>query len=118
MDKKERRHVRRFKMKLPLTVRWSAGADMSEAATESHEVSSRGVAFSLPKELKDGAAVEILMTLPHEVTLAGPVKVKCLGRIRRAGIVPGPFQEELGRKVGMIAEIERYEFVRSDEFAA
>ena len=65
----------------------------------------------LPKGVKSGSPVEILLTLPHEITLAGPVRVRCLGRVARSE------DKDLGR-VGIVAEIERYEFLRGDEFAA
>jgi len=55
--------------------------------------------------------VEIVLTLPHEITLAGPVRVRCLGRVQRSE------PEEPGR-TGIVAEIERYEFLRGDENAA
>lgn len=108
----ERRTAQRFKIKLPLTVRWTSGAAVGETHTESRDVSSRGVYFFLPKEVKSGSPVEIVLTLPHEITLAGPVRVRCLGRIQRS---ENP-QEE-GR-TGIVAEIERYEFLRGDEHAA
>ena len=111
MATKERRTARRFKMKLPLTVRWNNKEGMGEHATESQDVSSRGLTFSMNKEIKAGSSVEILMTLPHEVTLAGPVRVKCLGRIKRS-------ETDADKKVGVTAEIERYEFVRGGENAA
>ncbi len=98
-------------MKLPLTVRWTSGAVLGEATTESKEVSSRGVSFFLPKELKPGSLVEIIMTLPHEITMAGPVKVRCLGRVLRA-------EPQEDARVGLAAAIERYEFLRQDETAA
>src|SRR5260370_21135708 len=79
----ERRIHQRFNIKLPLTVRWTAGAAVGEASTESHDVSSGGVYFFLPKEVKAGSPVEILLTLPNEITLARPVRVRCLGRIQR-----------------------------------
>ena len=47
----------------------------------------------------------------HEITLAGPVRVRCLGRVSRSE------EKEMGR-IGIVAEIERYEFLRGDEFAA
>jgi hypothetical protein len=84
---------------------------VGEASTESKDVSSRGVFFSLPKGVKKGSPVEILLTLPHEITLAGPVRVRCLGRIQRADT-----NEEGVWGVG--AAIERYEFLRNDESAA
>jgi hypothetical protein len=108
---KERRTTRRFMMKLPLTVRWMDNSVVGEVATESREVSSRGLYFYLPKGLKSGSPVEIVMTLPHELTQAGPVRVRCLGRILRADT---PMQGEFG----IAAAIERYEFLRTTESAA
>jgi hypothetical protein len=107
----ERRLNQRFKIKLPMTVRWTSGSNVGEAKTESTDVSSRGVYFQLPKGVKAGSPVEILLTLPHEITLAGPVRVRCLGRVARNE------EKEMGR-IGIVAEIERYEFLRGDEFAA
>ena len=48
-------------MKLPLTVRWMDNTVVGEVATESREVSSRGLYFYLPKVLKSGSAVEIVL---------------------------------------------------------
>ena len=104
----ERRTSQRFNMKLPLTVKWNAGPVVGETATESRDVSSHGVYFFLPKDVKEGSSVEILLTLPNEITLAGPVKVRCLGRIQRTET------REAG-EIGVVAAIERYEFLRSDE---
>jgi hypothetical protein len=107
----ERRAAQRFRIKLPMTVRWTNGAAVGEVKTESKNVSSRGVYFALPKQLKGGSPVEIVLTLPHEITLAGPVRVRCLGRVLRAeGAEEGPS--------GVVAEIERYEFLRADENVA
>jgi PilZ domain-containing protein len=110
----ERRNAQRFRIRLPMTVRWTANNAVGEASTESKNVSSRGVFFHLPKTVKSGSPVEILLTLPHEITLAGPVRVRCLGRIQRAE----PHDEGHAGVFGMVAEIERYEFLRSDESAA
>jgi hypothetical protein len=107
----ERRATQRFQIRLPMIVRWTSGSAIGEASTESRDVSSRGVYFFLPKEVNSGSPVEILLTLPHEITLAGPVKVRCLGRIKRAEV------DEPGR-IGVVAQIERYEFLRGDEHAA
>ena len=111
MSHSERRTAQRFRIKLPMTVRWTNGAAVGEATTESKDVSSRGVYFMLPKDVKQGSPVEIVLTLPHEITLAGPVRVRCLGRIQRSDEA-----EEGG--TGVVAEIERYEFLRGDENAA
>lgn len=107
----ERRTAQRFHIKLPMTVRWTSESAVGEARTESKDVSSRGVYFFLPKDVKNGSPVEIVLTLPHEITMAGPVRVRCLGRVQRSE------EEDEGRQ-GIVAEIERYEFLRGDENAA
>ena len=104
----ERRNTQRFQMRLPLTVRWTTGAAVGETSTESRDVSSRGVYFFLSKDVKQGSAIEILLTLPNEITLAGPVRVRCLGRVQRTE----PRDEGA---IGVVAAIERYEFLRGDE---
>lgn len=104
----ERRTARRFQIKLPMTVRWTSGAAVGEAQTESRDVSSRGVYFFLPKQVTSGSPVEIILTLPHEITLAGPVRVRCLGRINRT-------ESENSDRSGIVAEIHRYEFLRTDD---
>ncbi len=108
MTGSERRTTQRFSMRLPLTVRWTTGAAVGETSTESRDVSSRGVYFFLSKDVSEGSPVEILLTLPNEITLAGPVRVRCLGRIQRTE------QREEGA-VGVVAAIERYEFMRGHE---
>lgn len=111
MTAEERRVSQRFQIRLPMIVRWTTNKAVGEALTESRDVSSRGVYFFLPKVIVSGSPIEIVLTLPHEITLAGPVKVRCLGRINRAD------SDEPGR-VGLVAQIDRYEFLRSGENAA
>ncbi len=94
-------------MKLPLNVRLPNGAPSAALSTHSEDVSSRGVYFYLPKDVKNGANIEIVMTLPHEVTLAGPVRVRCGGRVTRT-------EQHGDSKVGVVAAIERYEFLRGE----
>lgn len=108
MTDSERRNSQRFQMRLPITVRWTTGAAVAESSTESRDVSSRGVYFYLSKDVKEGSAVEILLTLPNEITMAGPVKVRCLGRVQRTESRPEG-------AIGVVAAIERYEFVRSTD---
>jgi hypothetical protein len=104
----ERRSARRFRMQLPLSIRWADGSASGEALSVSKDVSSRGLSFLLPNPIGMGALVEIVMTLPHEVTLAGPVRVRCLGRILRSGA-------DEGSEYQMAAAIDRYEFLRGHQ---
>ena len=93
-------------MKLPLNVRLQNAAPGSGLSTHSEDVSSRGVYFYFPQDLKSGDDIEIVMTLPHEVTLAGPVRVRCVGHVART--------EQHDSKIGVVAAIERYEFLRGE----
>lgn len=110
MPKIERRNARRFSMRLPLHVRLQNGAPSAELSTHSEDVSSRGVYFYVDKDVKSGSSIEIVMTLPHEVTLAGPVKVRCVGRVMRT--------ESRDARIGVVAAIERYEFLRGENDSA
>jgi hypothetical protein len=108
----ERRRTPRFELQSPVLIRWRDGAEMREALTVSEDVSSHGIYFRLPEGIRDGTTVEVEMTLPNQITLAGPVRVRCVGRIQRCEL-----QE--GANAGMAAAIEKYEFLpASDEAPA
>ena len=49
------------------------------------------------------------MTLPHEITLAGKLRVRCFGRIQRY-----ERKEAEGSNAGVAVSIEKYEFLRSN----
>ena len=104
----ERRRSHRFDLQSPLIVRWKDGAEMREALTVSEDLSSNGIYFVLPEGIKDGTPVEVEMTLPNQITLAGPVRVRCLGRILRCEPKPGATS-------GMAAAIEKYEFLPGND---
>lgn len=109
MAYQERRNTQRFKVELPLTVRWAIGSAVAEAHTR--DVCSRGICLSLPNEVEGGLPVEIVMTLPHEITLAGPVNVRCLGRVQRS-------EKDAQGGARVAVHIERYEFLRLEASAA
>jgi len=100
----ERRSRKRYPLKLPLTVRPPGGSGGGEIHTETKDVSSHGVYFLMEKSLKSGAPVEILLTLPEEITRAEPVRVRCEARVQRS--------ENLAEgRVGIAAKIQRYRFL-------
>jgi PilZ domain len=107
---REQRKSRRFLVQLPLIVRWTNGTLIEQAETETKDVSSGGVRFHLPKALKSGSPVEVLMTLPRQMLLVGSVRVRCRGRVVRTS--------QGSDNVEVIAEIERFEFIRDAESAA
>jgi hypothetical protein len=101
----EGRRAQRFELQLPVIVRWSDGDEMREALAVSGDVSSNGIYFVLRESLKEGTPVELEMTLPDQITLAGPVRVSCFGHIQRCEL-------KEGANAGMAAAIEKYRFLR------
>src|SRR3989442_11888923 len=92
-------------MRLPLTVRWTTGAAVGETSTESRDVSSRGVYFFLSKDVREGSPVEILLTLPNEITMAGTVRDPFHGRAQRT-----PPRAEAAARV--VAPVRLYDILR------
>jgi hypothetical protein len=95
-------------MKLPMRVRWETKSGNAEAQTESQNITSRGVYFFLPTTIKKGSWVELVLVLPHEITLAEPVRVRCQARVRRTEITKR-------NRVGVAAEIEFYQLLREEK---
>jgi len=111
MSLHERRRSERFNFGVPLTVRWTNGSEQRQAHAVTQDVSSGGVYFFLPEAIPDGTAVEIEMTLPTQITLGTPMRVRCQGRIQRSVLKPG-------ESTGMATMIEKYEFLSGSEDAA
>ena len=104
----ERRVTERFPLSLPMTVRWMTPSGMAEAQTKSEDVSSRGIYFCLSKRIEDGSPVEVVMTLPNEITSVGRMHVCCTGRVHRTEVI------ELNR-IGVAVQLEHYEFLRGSD---
>ena len=104
MSQHERRRAERFNFGVPLTVQWTNGSEQRKAHTITQDVSSGGVYFFLPDAIPDGTTVEVEMTLPTQITLGAPVRVRCQGRIQR----DAPWKP--GESAGIATMIEKYEF--------
>ena len=100
----ERRHRMRYPLKLPVSVRPSGVSAAGEILAECKDVSSQGVYFFLEEPLKSGSQLEIMLTLPPEITRGDPVRVRCEARVQRTENI------KEGR-VGIAAKIERYRFL-------
>jgi hypothetical protein len=96
---------------MPLTVQWTNGSEQRKAQTIAQDVSSGGVYFFLADAIPDGTIVEVEMTLPTQITLGGPLRVRCQGSIKRCVLKPG-------ESVGMAAMLEKYEFLSDSKDAA
>jgi hypothetical protein len=100
----ERRATERFRLKLPITIRWTNRSGITEAQAESQDVSSRGIYFFLVKQIEAGSPIDIVMALPDEMTLGGPKRIHFQGRVQRTEI------KKLNL-LGVAAQIERYDFL-------
>ena len=100
----DKRRGRRFLLTLPLTL--TSGAEVARQPVQTRDVSSGGVYFEIGEAPQAGSRLEFVLTLPTEITLSAPVKVRCVGKVIRVDRSPG-------RRVGVAATIERYEFFRA-----
>jgi hypothetical protein len=100
-----RRKLPRFGMELPLEV--TAGNAVKIEGT-TRDLSARGVYFFIERDAFFDRTVEFTVIFPKEVTGHSSLMVRCLGSVLRV--------EASGHgKIGVAAEIQRYEFVKSAE---
>jgi len=96
---KERRSDKRFHVSLPVMVRPANGRSLP---ARTRDISQRGICLYLPSELTVGSEIDFVVTLPAEVTLTAPMRVKGTGRIVRA--------EKSSGGAGVGAVIRNYRF--------
>lgn len=99
----DRRNARRFSMTLPLLVRFTHNGAIEEKVAHTRDVSFRGLYFMMETPPEEGSTVEIVLTLPQQITLAGEVRIRCSARILRV--------EQRQDIRGVAASIDRYEFL-------
>ena len=71
----------------------------------------RGVYFTIDYDLRAGAALDLTMTLPTEVTAGTEVLIKATGKVIRVDKRSG----NCDQKVDVAAEFETYEIVRHND---
>ncbi|HYX53412.1 MAG TPA: PilZ domain-containing protein [Candidatus Limnocylindrales bacterium] len=101
----EKRSTRRFALELPVNVKLLADSQ-TEMTGQTRDVSSRGAFIYLKSQIAEGIAIEFVMTLPPEITLADPIRVRCSGKVLRV--------EQRGQEQGVAATIDKYDFVGED----
>jgi PilZ domain-containing protein len=101
----ERRAGQRFEVNLPLAVLF----DGRTFCGFTQDVCSRGVFFYTDAALPQGAWVELILTLPSEITLAESMRVRCRGRVLRTSD-PSP-----QRRNGIAVRFESYQYLSSSE---
>lgn len=73
---------------------------MREVRTVSENVSSNGIYCFLMEGIENGTSVEVVVTLPEQVTLSAWVKLRCLARVQRCEL-------KSSGKQGMAATFEQ-----------
>jgi hypothetical protein len=90
-------------MALPLTVRSSGPEGDTERHGRTRDVSFRGLYFTVDSKYESGSALQFILTLPKEITMAGDVNILCYAQVVRVETQPDA--------VGVAARIDRYEFL-------
>jgi hypothetical protein len=101
----EKRNTRRFPLDLPISIKFLDNG-RRELAGRTRDVSSRGVFLYLDSEITTGLPIEFVMTLPAEITLSDPIRVRCTGNILRI--------DKSEKEQGVAIAIEKYDFVSEE----
>jgi hypothetical protein len=99
----EKRSARRFSLDLPIAVKFLDNGTY-EVTGHTRDVSSHGVFFYVNSAIALGTEIEFVLTLPSEITLADPIRVRCKGKVVRV--------DRAAREQGVAVAIEKYDFVR------
>ncbi len=101
----ERRVGQRFEVNLPLAIQ-CAGQTF---AGFTQDVSSRGIFFYTEASLAAGSVVELIFTMPSEITLAESMRVRCRGHILRT--TPA----SPSRRNGIAVRLDSYQYLPASE---
>ena len=101
-DKTENRIARRFPMRLPLSVKVSNGG-LHEEICVTRDVSSRGIFFYSDTRMRAGADIEYVLTLPREILLMEPVRIRYRGKVVRV-------EQDASPQYGVAASVHRFEY--------
>jgi hypothetical protein len=107
----EKRAIRRFALQLPVQVTAKSGKAL-EATAESRDVSSHGICFLCDAALEAGSPIEFTVTLPAEITMTEPMRVRCLGTVVRVE------RKDFRGRFAVAAAIRHYEFVAERDLMA
>jgi hypothetical protein len=99
----DKRTVRRFALRLPVSVRY--GDNGEEHAAQTRDVSARGICFYVDSAIQAGSPIDFTLTLPPEITLTESIRVRCKGRVVR--VESGP----PANKLAVAAVIDEYDFL-------
>ncbi len=101
----ERRGEQRFPLHLPIVVKTVAPVGIEESAVTLN-ISARGALFDLKHRVPEGTLIELLLTLPAQITLSEDIHVRCLAKVVR--LLEANVRSE--RRIAVT--IEKYDFTR------
>ena len=104
----ERRGARRYDLSLPVMVRIPAQGFAETQNGRTRDISTRGLYFVIDRDVRAGSELDIMLTLPREMTNGEEVLVKALGKIVRVE----SRLEDGNERQGVAAVIERYDIIR------
>ncbi len=106
----ERRAARRYDLSLPVIIRIPINKESEPRNGKTRDISTRGVYFTIDKDMAPGAELDITLTLPAEITRGTEVFVRAQGKVVRVERPPDVGSE----RVGVAAVIERYDIIRGE----
>jgi hypothetical protein len=75
---------------------------------KTRDISTRGLYFVIDQDVRAGSNLDIMLTLPREMTSGDEVLVKASGKVVRVE----PRMEDGNARQGVAAMIERYDIMR------
>jgi PilZ domain-containing protein len=106
----ERRTTRRYDLSLPVLIRLRAEKMLDSKRGKTRDISTRGLYFVMDQDLQGGSQVDLVLTLPAEITSGVDVLMHALGTVIRVE----PRIEDGNMRMGVAAVIERYDIVRGE----
>ena len=104
----ERRVARRYDLSLPVMVRIPAQGFAATQSGRTRDISTKGLYFVIDQDVRAGSNLDIMLTLPKEMTNGEEVLVKASGKIVRVE----SRMEDGNERLGVAAVIERYDIMR------
>jgi hypothetical protein len=104
----ERRVTRRYDLSLPVMVRIPTPGFAETQSGRTRDISTKGLYFVIDQDVRAGANLDIMLTLPKEMTNGEEVLVKASGKIVRVE----SRMEDGNERLGVAAVIERYDIMR------
>jgi len=97
------RKAQRYKLEEPVSAKWSNGGT-HQVTGETRDVSSAGLFFYSNFSPTEGSPVELVLTLPPEVTGSDPMHVLCRGKVVRV-------ESSDDSKYGVAVQIDSYQVI-------